>query len=231
MAFRRIRWSKIVVFAACLVPLAWIICRAFSQQLPPSLASHIPDLGADPISEITHFTGDWTIRFLLITLAVTPLRRLTKQYKLIQFRRMLGLFAFFYGCLHLLTWVLLDKVLALQALGDLHFGSLMQQMALDIAKRRYITVGMLGLALMAPLAITSTKGWIRRLGKRWQKLHRLIYFSAIAGVIHYYWLVKADASLPRLYALIVAGLLAIRIALWAQQRKRQQRVSAPIGAD
>ena len=227
----RIRWSKIVVFAAGLAPLAWIICRAFSQQLPPALALHIPDLGADPINEITHFTGDWTIRFLLITLAVTPLRRLTKQYKLIQFRRMLGLFAFFYGCLHFLTWVLLDKVLALQALGDLHFGSLMQQMALDIAKRRYITVGMLGLALMVPLAITSTKGWIRRLGKRWQKLHRLIYFSAIAGVIHYWWLVKADTSLPRLYALIVAGLLAIRIAFWAQQRKRQQRVSAPAGAD
>lgn len=227
----RIRWSKIVVFAACILPFAWLICRAFSSQLPQPLASRIPDLGADPISEVTHFTGDWTIRFLLITLAVTPLRKLTKQYQLIQYRRMLGLFAFFYGCLHLLTWVLLDKVLALQALGDLHFASLMQQMALDIAKRRYITVGMIALGLMVPLAITSTKGWIRRLGKRWQKLHRLIYLSAIAGVIHYYWLVKADTSLPRLYALIVGGLLAIRIAFWAQQRRRQQRVSAPAGAD
>src|SRR5205823_9058709 len=130
-------------------------------------------------------------------------------------------------CLHFLTWVLLDKVLALQALGDLHFGSLMQQMAVDIGKRRYITVGMIGLGLMVPLAITSTKGWIRRLGKRWQKLHRLIYFSAIAGVIHYWWLVKADTSLPRLYALILTGLLAIRVAFCAQQRRRQQRVPAP----
>src|SRR5438270_6515020 len=195
----RIRWSKILVFLACCGPLAWITWRAVTQQL------------VDPIQDITHFTGDWTIRFLLITLAVTPLRRLTKQYQLIQFRRMLGLFAFFYGCLHFSTWVLLDKVLALQALGDLHFGSLMQQMAVDIGKRRYITVGMIGLGLMVPLPITSTKGWIRRLGKRWQKLHRLIYFSAIAGVIHYWWLVKADTSLPRLYALIVTGLLAIRI--------------------
>ncbi|HZU22898.1 MAG TPA: protein-methionine-sulfoxide reductase heme-binding subunit MsrQ [Terriglobales bacterium] len=212
----RIRWSKIAVFALCTAPFAWIVWRAFAQQL-----------GADPVNEITHFTGDWTIRFLLITLAITPVRRLTRQYQLIQFRRMVGLFAFFYGCLHFLTWVVLDKVLALQALGDLHFGSLMQQMGLDIAKRRYITVGMIGLGLMVPLAITSTKGWIRRLGKRWQKLHRLIYFSAIAGVIHYFWLVKADTSLPRLYALIVAGLLGIRIVYWVQQRNRKQRASAP----
>ena len=216
----RIRWSKIVVFLVCLTPLALLIWRAFTQQL-----------GADPVNEITHKTGDWTIRFLLITLAVTPVRRLTKQYKLIQFRRMLGLFAFFYGCLHFLTWVLLDKVLSLQALGDLHFSSLIQQMAIDIGKRRFITIGMLGLALMVPLALTSTKASIRRLGKRWQKLHRLIYFSAIAGVIHYWWLVKADTSLPRLYALILAGLLLIRVIFWTQDRSRQQRVVAPASAD
>jgi sulfoxide reductase heme-binding subunit YedZ len=216
----RIRWSKIVVFIACLAPLAWITWRAFSEQL-----------GADPVNEITHFTGDWTIRFLLITLAVTPLRRITKQYKLVQFRRMLGLFAFFYGCLHFLTWVVLDKVLSLQALGDLHFASLMQQMAIDIGKRRYITIGMLGLALMIPLAVTSTKASIRRLGKRWQTLHRLIYFSAIAGVIHYWWLVKADTSSPRMYALIVAGLLAIRAVFWLQKRNRHPGVAAPASAD
>jgi sulfoxide reductase heme-binding subunit YedZ len=116
-------------------------------------------------------------------------------------------------------------------LGDLHFGSLLQQMASDIAKRRFITMGMIALGLMLPLAITSTRGWIRRLGKRWQKLHRLIYFSAIAAVTHYWWLVKADTSLPRLYALIAAGLLAIRVAFWAQQRKRKQRATAPAGAD
>jgi sulfoxide reductase heme-binding subunit YedZ len=216
----RIRWSKIVVFIACLAPLGWITWRAFSEQL-----------GADPVNEITHFTGDWTIRFLLITLAVTPLRRITKQYKLVQFRRMLGLFAFFYGCLHFLTWVVLDKVLSLQALGDLHFASLMQQMAIDIGKRRYITIGMLGLALMIPLAVTSTKASIRRLGKRWQTLHRLIYFSAIAGVIHYWWLVKADTSSPRMYALIVAGLLAIRAVFWLQKRNRHPGVAAPASAD
>ena len=216
----RIRWSKIVVFLLCLTPLMLLIWRAFTQQL-----------GADPVNEITHKTGDWTIRFLLITLAVTPVRRLTKQYKLIQFRRMLGLFAFFYGCLHFLTWVLLDKVLSLQALGDLHFSSLIQQMAIDIGKRRFITIGMLGLSLMVPLALTSTKASIRRLGKRWQKLHRLIYFSAIAGVIHYWWLVKADTSLPRLYALILAGLLLIRVIFWAQDRGRQHRVVAPASAD
>jgi sulfoxide reductase heme-binding subunit YedZ len=216
----RIRWSKIVVFLLCLAPLALLIWRAFTQQL-----------GADPVNEITHKTGDWTIRFLLITLAVTPVRRLTKQYKLIQFRRMLGLFAFFYGCLHFLTWVLLDKVLSLQALGDLRFASLMQQMAIDIGKRRFITVGMISLGLMVPLAFTSTKASIRRLGRRWQKLHRLIYFSAVAGVIHYYWLVKADTSLPRLYALILAGLLLIRVIFWAQDRSRQQRVAAPASAD
>ena len=216
----RIRWSKIFVFLLCLTPLALLIWRAFTQQL-----------GADPVNEITHKTGDWTIRFLLITLAVTPIRRLSKQYKLIQFRRMLGLFAFFYGCLHFLTWVLLDKVLSLQALGDLHFASLVQQMAMDIGKRRFITVGMIGLGLMVPLAFTSTKASIRRLGKRWQKLHQLIYFSAIAGVIHYWWLVKADTSLPRLYALILAGLLLIRVLFWAQDRSRQHRAVAPVSAD
>lgn len=216
----RIRWSKIVVFLACLGPVAWLTWRAFTQQL-----------GADPVNEITHATGDWTIRFLLITLAVTPVRRLTRQYKLIQFRRMLGLFAFFYGCLHFLTWVLLDKVLSLEALGDLHFASLLQQMAIDIGKRRFITVGMIGLGLMVPLALTSTKGSIRRLGRRWQKLHRLIYFSAIAGVIHYWWLVKADTYWPKVYASILFILLLIRIAFWEQDRRRQQRVAQPVSAD
>jgi sulfoxide reductase heme-binding subunit YedZ len=107
----------------------------------------------------------------------------------------------------------------------------MQQMAIDIGKRRFITVGMISLGLMVPLAFTSTKASIRRLGRRWQKLHRLIYFSAVAGVIHYYWLVKADTSLPRLYALILAGLLLIRVIFWAQDRSRQQRVAAPASAD
>src|SRR5205807_1498756 len=152
-------------------------------------------LCAEPIAVITHATGDWTLRFLLITLAITPLRRLTRQYWLIQYRRMLGLFAFFYVCLHLLTWVVIDKNF------DVH------EMLADVAKRRYITVGMLGFVLLAPLAMTSTRWAIRKLGKKWVVLHRLIYFAAIAGVVHYWWLVKADIRLPRMYALLLSGLL------------------------
>ena len=128
--------------------------------------------------------GDWTLIFLLITLAVTPLRRLTRQYWLIRFRRMFGLYAFFYGTLHLMTYVWLDKFF------DVH------EMLKDIAKRKFITAGMTAFVLMIPLALTSTKWAIRKLGKRWQMLHRLIYFSAAAGVIHYIWLVKADLKKP-----------------------------------
>lgn len=210
----RFRPAKVLVFLLCLVPLAWLIWRGFTG-----------DLTADPVNEITHKTGDWTLRFLLITLAVTPLRRLTKLYSLVQYRRMLGLFAFFYGCLHFLVWVVLFQYLGLQALAEagqakLTVGTLLQSMASDIAKRRYITIGMLGLTLMLPLAITSTRGWIRRLGRRWTKLHRLVYFAAAAGVVHYWWLVKKDTSEPRLYALILTGLLVIRVVFWTAGRKR-----------
>ncbi|MBV8205770.1 MAG: sulfoxide reductase heme-binding subunit YedZ [Acidobacteria bacterium] len=204
----RVRYSKIGVFAACLGPLAYLAWRAVTQGL-----------GADPVNTITHFTGAWTIAFLLLTLAITPLRRLTRQYQLIQYRRMLGLFAFFYGCLHFLTWVVLDKVLALQALGSLNVSSLLQQMAADIGKRPYITMGMLGLGTMLPLALTSTQGSIRRLGKRWQALHRLIYVSAAAGVVHYWWLVKADTFWPKMCALCLGVLLLARVALRAQKRR------------
>ncbi|MGH9528675.1 MAG: sulfite oxidase heme-binding subunit YedZ, partial [Terriglobales bacterium] len=135
-------------------------------------------LGANPVEVITHATGDWTMRFLLITLSITPLRRLLKQPWLIRFRRMFGLFAFFYVCLHFLTYIWLDKSF------DLH------DMLADVVKRKFITVGFAGFVFLIPLALTSTAGWIRRLGgKRWQALHRLIYVSAIAGVIHYVWLV------------------------------------------
>jgi len=193
----RIRWGKILVFLFCLVPFGSLIWKTYAGLL-----------GADPVAVITHATGDWTLRFLLITLAITPLRRLSRQYWLIQYRRMLGLFAFFYGCLHLLTWIVIDKFF------DYH------AMLADIAKRRYITVGMLGFALMLPLAVTSTRGWIRRLGRRWTALHRLIYFSAIAGVIHYWWLVKKDTTLPRMYALILAALLIYRLGAWLFQKSR-----------
>src|ERR1043165_8257263 len=147
-------------------------------------------LGANPIEVITHSTGDWTLIFLLLTLSITPLRRLSGQLWLIRFRRMLGLFAFFYGCLHFTTYIWLDKFF------DLH------EMLADVAKRKFITVGFSAVILMIPLALTSTQGMIRRLGKRWTTLHRLIYISAIAGVIHYWWLVKADVRKPAYYAVV-----------------------------
>jgi sulfoxide reductase heme-binding subunit YedZ len=188
-----IRWVKAVLFIACLVPFARLGWKAYYGGL-----------GANPIEFITHSTGDWTLIFLYITLAVTPLRKLTRQYWLIRFRRMLGLFAFFYGALHFTTYFWLDKFF------DVH------EIVKDIGKRPFITVGFTAFMLMIPLALTSTKGWIRRLGgKNWNLLHRLIYVSAIAGVIHYYWLVKADTTKPREYAIVVGVLLGYRLAAWA----------------
>ena len=185
------RWTKIVVFALCLAPLGLLGWTAYTGNL-----------GANPIEYITHATGDWTLRFLCITLAVTPLRKLLKQPNLIRFRRMLGLFAFFYGCLHLTTYFWLDKFFD------------WQEILKDVAKRRFITMGFLAFVLMIPLAITSTTWAIRRLGgARWRRLHQLVYVSAIAGVIHYYWLVKSDVRLPVLYAAIAAILLAYRIGV------------------
>jgi sulfoxide reductase heme-binding subunit YedZ len=189
------RYFKPIVFLACMVPLgklAWLGLHA--------------GLGANPIEFITHSTGDWTLTFLLVTLSITPLRKLTRQYWLISFRRMLGLFAFFYGSLHLMTYVWLDKFF------DVH------EMLHDIAKRRFITAGMTAFALMIPLALTSTKWSIRKLGKRWQMLHRFIYFSASAGVIHYIWLVKADLKKPLEYASVLGMLLLYRVFSWILSR-------------
>jgi sulfoxide reductase heme-binding subunit YedZ len=198
----RIGWAKAAVFLAALWPIFSLIWRGFHE-----------DLGANPIEFITHATGDWTIRFLCLTLAITPARKLLGQPWLIKFRRMLGLFAFFYGTLHLTTYLWLDKFFDVDAILK------------DIAKRRFITVGMLAFACMVPLAVTSTAGWIRRLGgKRWQMLHRLIYVSAVAGVIHYYWLVKSDVRLPLMYGAIVGVLLLYRlIAATTKQKTTAQR--------
>jgi sulfoxide reductase heme-binding subunit YedZ len=210
-----IRYFKPVVFLACLGPLGHLAWRAYSGNL-----------GANPIERITHSTGDWTLIFLLITLAVTPVRKLTGQLWLIRYRRMFGLFAFFYVVLHFLTYIWLDKFF------DLH------AMLGDVAKRRFITVGFTGFLLLIPLAATSTTGWIRRLGgKRWQALHRLIYFSAIAGVIHYYWLVKADKHKPLEYGAVLAILLGYRVIVWARPKLaasktkslRARRVQVPEG--
>lgn len=186
---KAVSWSKIFVFPLCLLPVALL-----------GLGAYRGELGANPLEVITHTTGDWTIRFLLITLCVTPLRQITKLYWLIQYRRMLGLFAFFYGTLHLTTYLWFDKFFV------------WHDILADIAKRKFITVGFLGFVLMIPLAVTSTKGMIRRLGKKWVVIHRLIYASAGLGVVHYYWLVKADHRLPLAYGVILAALLGYRVA-------------------
>ena len=168
------------------------------------------NLGANPIDVITRSTGRWTLTFLLITLSVTPLRKLAGMPWLIRFRRPLGLFAFFYGTLHLTTYVWLDKSF------DFH------DMLHDILKRRFITAGMTAFTLMLPLALTSTTGWIRRMGgKRWSALHRLIYFSAAAGVIHFVWLVKADLRRPLTYGAALAVLLAYRVVVWAVAKSKR----------
>jgi len=188
-----VRALKVAVFAACLGPVGVLLWKGL----------HDEQLGANPVDVITRSTGKWTLTFLVITLAITPLRKLTASPWLVRFRRMLGLFAFFYGSLHLMTYVWLDKFFDVQAM--LH----------DIAKRRFITAGMTAWSLMLPLALTSTAGWIRRLGgKRWQALHRLIYFSAAAGVIHFIWLVKADLRRPLTYGAILVVLLGYRLSVW-----------------
>lgn len=204
----RQRWVKAVVFALCLAPIAVLGWRAWNQ-----------DLSANPIEFITHFTGDWTLRFLLFTLAITPLRKIFVLPDLIKFRRMLGLFAFFYGTLHFTTYIWLDKFFDIQ------------EMLHDVAKRPFITMGFLSFVLMIPLAITSTTGWIRRLGgKRWQLLHRLVYISATAGAIHYYWLVKSAVTRPLTYLGLVVLALLIRAGYWAYSRKRRPAARTPVAA-
>jgi sulfoxide reductase heme-binding subunit YedZ len=208
-----IRWIKVVIFLACLGPLAWLLWKFFGPT-PGDMGTWGAGLGANPIEAITHATGDWTLRFLLITLAITPLRKLLGVPALIKFRRMFGLFAFFYACLHFTTYIWLDKFF------NLH------EMLADVAKRKFITVGFTAFVLLIPLALTSTAGWIRRLGgKRWQALHRLIYVSAIAGVIHYLWLVKADIRKPLIYGAILAVLLSYRVLIWIGPVIKKRRVA------
>lgn len=163
-------------------------------------------LGADPVAEVIHRLGLWALRLLLLTLTISPLRQLTGWHRLIGYRRMLGLWAFAYVCLHLMAYVVLD----LRGWWALIFE--------DIAKRPYITVGFIAWLSLLPLAMTSTKGWMRRLGKRWQRLHWLIYPAAILAVLHFFWRVKADTSEPLLYALVLAGLLGWRVLRWVKAR-------------
>ncbi len=192
------KWTKVPFFLLCLVPLGILVWRALTGNL-----------GANPVEFIQHATGDWTLRFLIITLCITPFRKLLKLPDLIRFRRMLGLFAFFYACLHFLTYLGPDQSFDLAAMWK------------DVYKRPFITVGFTAFVLLIPLALTSTAGWIRRLGgRRWQMLHRLIYISAICGVIHYYWLVKSAVLRPLTYGAIVAVLLLWRLGDWLIRRNR-----------
>jgi sulfoxide reductase heme-binding subunit YedZ len=187
------RWLRFVakplVFLACLTPFVLLLHGAL-----------LGDLGANPIERVTDVTGHWGLRLLLITLAVTPLRRLSGRERLLRFRRMLGLFAFFYVTLHLLTWAWLDKGLALAPILN------------DIAKRPFVTVGFAAWLLLLPLALTSSRGMMHRLGRQWRRLHRAIYLVAALGVLHYVWLVKADLLGPAIYASVLGALLALR---WA----------------
>jgi sulfoxide reductase heme-binding subunit YedZ len=190
--------AKGALFIACLLPLAYYAWGAWQDTL-----------GANPVEAVTRGLGDWTLRLLLITLTVTPLRRFTGWHWLLRLRRMLGLFTFFYVCLHLTTYLWLDQFFDWQAI------------ARDILKRPFITVGMSAFILLVPLAATSNNAMIHRLGgRRWQALHRAVYPIAILGVTHYWWMVKKDITEPVIYAVILALLLGLRL-LWREQERRQ----------
>jgi sulfoxide reductase heme-binding subunit YedZ len=206
---------KPIVFVAALGPFAWLVWAALTGHL-----------SVDPLADLTNETGVWTLRFICATLAITPLRRLTGWNALIKFRRMAGLFAFFYGSLHFSTYLIFDRFAGLDFPNGIvawtTVVNLTKSVTADIYKRPFITVGFTGWLLMVPLALTSTAGMIRRLGgRRWNMLHRLIYGSAIAGVTHYWWLVKADVQRPAIYAVVVGTLLTFRI-YWARRRATSQ---------
>jgi sulfoxide reductase heme-binding subunit YedZ len=184
------RFAKPLVFIHALVPLAVLVFLVLTGRTSPN-----------PAEDILLTTGIWALRFLLATLAITPFRRLTGWNVLIQYRRMLGLFAFFYATVHLFSYLAFDRVFA--------FGEILA----DVAKRPFITAGMTAFLCMVPLAITSTKGWIRRLGRRWQSLHRLVYVSALAACLHFVWKVKVVIGEPVYYAAILGVLLGFRL-LW-----------------
>ncbi len=199
---RAISVAKVFVFGFALIPFALLVRMVLTDQLGPN-----------PIETLNRFTGDWTLRLLLITLAVTPLRHLTGWQYLIRFRRMLGLFAFFYVCLHFLSWLWIDKLFDVS------------EIIKDVAKRPFITVGFTCFVLLIPLAVTSTNGMVRRLGgQRWRALHRLVYAIGIGGVVHFWWLVKSDIREPLIYATILAFLLGFR--LWLNWRRGAARTSS-----
>jgi sulfoxide reductase heme-binding subunit YedZ len=200
---RQIRYLwKPVVFVFCLAPLAWLALQVFEVG---SLR-----LGPNPVEDIQNELGIWALRFILLTLAITPLRWATGKAWLVQFRRMIGLFAFTYAGLHFLNYLVLDQTLDLAAIVE------------DILERPYITIGFSALVIMTPLAVTSTDGWRRRLARRWQDLHRLVYVTGILGCWHFYWQVKKDIREPLIYISILALLLGVRI--WRSRRNKTSKV-------
>lgn len=204
MSNRAIVALKFVAFPACLIPLGVLVAQGFTNTLGP-----------DQVATITHTTGFWTLYFLLISLVITPVRRLSSRLVwLIRFRRMLGLYAFFYGTLHLMTYVWL--------FSDFNVGAMVH----DIGKRPFITMGMLGWTCLLLLAATSTAWSIRKLGgKRWMKLHRLVYVAVIAGVIHYWWLVKPGVHTPWKVTAVLAVLLLARAVWWTKEIARKRKVA------
>lgn len=185
---RRVRLLKLAIWIGGLAPASWLAFRFVTG-----------DLGANPIEEITHRTGDWSLRILLAALAVTPIRRVTGWNDVIKVRRLVGLFAFFWVCLHFLTYIVLDQFFGWSYIIE------------DVLERPYITAGFTAFLLMIPLAVTSTRGWIRRLGKRWGRLHRLVYVSGVLGVVHYLWITRADDTAPLAYGGILLVLLLARV--------------------
>jgi methionine sulfoxide reductase heme-binding subunit len=198
-----LRFAKPAAFILCALPFVWLVFRALTGRL-----------GINPVEDLTLTTGIWTLRFLVLTLLVTPLRRLTGWNRIIQYRRMLGLFAFFYASLHFAIYIGIDQFFAFDLILK------------DIVKRPFITMGFTAFVLMIPLAVTSTKGWIRRLGRRWQMLHRLIYISAVAAAVHYLWKVKVMIGSPVYYALIIAILLGFRIVWQVRATSAVRRQTA-----
>lgn len=198
MGFSRlIKWIKPPVFLLCLEPLAELVWKGFHRGLT-----------ANPLEYIRNSTGFWTLVFLCVTLSITPLRRLLRRNELIRFRRMFGLFAFFYGFLHFITYIGFEVSFDFRAMVE------------DVYRRPFITAGFIAFVLMIPLALTSTSGMVRRLGgRRWQMLHRLVYFSAIAGAVHFYWKVKSDVTVPVRFAVVVAILLGYRLVVYVMKSR------------
>ncbi len=197
------RSAKVLVFSLCFAPTLVLIWDSLTGGL-----------SVNPIEDITHRTGDWALRFVLLTLAVTPFRWLSGWNEVIRYRRMLGLFTFWYASLHFSTYIVFDHFFDVRSIAD------------DVIERKYVTAGFFGFVLMLPLAVTSTQGWIRRLGKRWSVLHRLIYVAAVAGVVHFLWLVKLETSEPLIYAAVLSGLFLVRVVRRKLTRAAGHQVSS-----